>query len=331
MNSRLALVSIVIPVYGVEEYLDRCVQSVVDQDYKNLEIILVDDGSPDHCPEMCDEWAKRDARIVVVHKRNGGLASARNAGLDAITGSMVTFVDSDDWIEPNFVSTMMQWKKDSGADVCMCGASEDDASGHSVNAVTESLVHQSDGKEALRLFLYHRRYTGPVWGKIFDSVFFTGNQAIRFHEGLNSEDYYVLVQVYERMKLIYMQTSTRLYHYCFRDGSICRSSNVGSHTFDEIEIANLCCRYLERVNYPDWKAINYFRMQGCADVMFALLKKNDAEPYLAKYVKQLRRLLIPVLADGYVPLAYKFKLCFLSLFPKLSWRVRQRRLKKEGR
>lgn len=331
MNSCRPLVSIIIPVYDVENYLDRCVKSVVNQDYTNLEIILVDDGSPDHCPAMCDEWAKKDARIIVVHKCNGGLASARNAGLDIFTGSVVTFVDSDDWIEPTLVSTMVQWKNEANADVCICGNFNDNIEGHPVNIAAKSLTAQANGKEALRLFLYHKRYTGPVWGKLFDSTFFTGERAIRFHEGLNSEDYYVLVQVYERMRLVYMQTSTRLYHYCFRSGSICHTSDVDAHTFDEMRIVDLCCCYLKEVNYSDWRAINYFKMQGCADVMFALLKKNDGKAYLAKYAKQLRRLLIPVLSDRYVSLTYKFKLCFLSLFPKISWRVRQRRLKKEGR
>ena len=90
------VVSVVIPVYGVEPYLDHCIRSVVEQDYERLDIVVVDDGSPDDCPQMCDEWAARDPRIRVVHKKNGGLASARNAGLDVIVGDVVTFVDSDD-------------------------------------------------------------------------------------------------------------------------------------------------------------------------------------------------------------------------------------------
>ena len=96
MAGQQQVVSVVIPVYGVEQYLDRCIQSVVEQDYEQLDIVVVDDGSPDGCPELCDEWAARDSRIRVVHKENGGLASARNAGLDIIIGDMVTFVDSDD-------------------------------------------------------------------------------------------------------------------------------------------------------------------------------------------------------------------------------------------
>ena len=96
MNS---LISIIVPVYSVEEYLDECVQSLVNQTYTNIEIILVDDGSPDRCPDMCDEWAKKDSRIQVIHKKNGGLSSARNAGLDVAIGNYISFVDSDDFFD----------------------------------------------------------------------------------------------------------------------------------------------------------------------------------------------------------------------------------------
>lgn len=85
------LISIIVPVYKVEKYLDKCVESIVEQTYKNLEIILVDDGSPDNCPAMCDRWAEKDSRIKVIHKENGGLSSARNAGLDACTGEYIYF------------------------------------------------------------------------------------------------------------------------------------------------------------------------------------------------------------------------------------------------
>lgn len=92
-------VSVIIPVYNVEKYLDRCVESVVNQTYKNLEIILVDDGSPDNCPQICDEWAKKDSRIKVIHKKNGGPSEARNAGLEKSSGNYIAFVDSDDYLD----------------------------------------------------------------------------------------------------------------------------------------------------------------------------------------------------------------------------------------
>ena len=92
------LISVIVPIYKVEEYLNRCVESLVNQTYKNLEIILVDDGSPDNCPEMCDRWAKQDKRIRVIHKKNGGLSDARNAGMRIATGEYIAFVDSDDLV-----------------------------------------------------------------------------------------------------------------------------------------------------------------------------------------------------------------------------------------
>ncbi len=96
------LISVIIPVYKVEKYLNRCVESLLNQTYKNLEIILVDDGSPDNCPQMCDEWAKKDVRIKVIHKRNGGVSSARNCGIQNADGDYLAFVDSDDYVTENF-------------------------------------------------------------------------------------------------------------------------------------------------------------------------------------------------------------------------------------
>ena len=102
------LVSVIVPVYKVEDYLDKCVESIVKQTYKNLEIILVDDGSPDNCPSMCDSWAQKDSRIKVIHKENGGVSSARNSALDTAAGDYICFVDSDDFIEPNAVGYMLE-------------------------------------------------------------------------------------------------------------------------------------------------------------------------------------------------------------------------------
>ncbi len=100
-------ISVIIPVYNVEEYLDRCLESIVNQTYKNLEIILVDDGSPDNSPQMCDEWTKKDSRIKVIHKKNGGLSDARNVGVDNAAGEWIYFIDSDDYIELNALEILI--------------------------------------------------------------------------------------------------------------------------------------------------------------------------------------------------------------------------------
>ncbi|MGN1420913.1 MAG: glycosyltransferase family 2 protein [Eubacterium sp.] len=114
------LITVIVPVYNVEKYLDKCVESIVNQTYKNLEIILVDDGSPDNCPAMCDEWAKKESRIKVIHKANGGLSSARNAGIDIMSGQYVMFIDSDDYIEFNAVEIMYDSIQKADFDVCVC-------------------------------------------------------------------------------------------------------------------------------------------------------------------------------------------------------------------
>lgn len=118
--SEKCLISIIVPIYNVEKYLDRCVESIVNQSYKNLEIILVDDGSPDNCPKMCDEWAKKDKRIKVVHKENGGLSDARNVGFDHSKGDYILFVDSDDYIDEKMIEIMLGQLINDNSEMCIC-------------------------------------------------------------------------------------------------------------------------------------------------------------------------------------------------------------------
>ena len=114
-------VSIIVPVYKVEKYLDRCIESLIAQTLSDIEIILVDDGSPDNCPSLCDRWAKKDSRIKVIHKENGGLGFARNSGLDIACGEYVGFVDSDDFVKHDMYEALYSAAKNEDADIAMCG------------------------------------------------------------------------------------------------------------------------------------------------------------------------------------------------------------------
>lgn len=122
---RNPLVSIIVPIYGIDRYIGACIESILDQTYKNLEILLVDDGSPDRCPEICDLYAKKDNRIKVIHKVNGGLVSARKAGLKVSKGEYVGYVDGDDWIEPSFYATMVDTILEYNSDIVVAGMSRD--------------------------------------------------------------------------------------------------------------------------------------------------------------------------------------------------------------
>lgn len=121
MTNDLSLVSVIVPIYNVEKYLKRCIDSLLSQTYKNIEIILVDDGSPDNCPLMCDEFAKENSHIKVIHKQNGGLSSARLAGFKEATGEYILFVDSDDYIEKDMVERLVFATKEKNADLGICG------------------------------------------------------------------------------------------------------------------------------------------------------------------------------------------------------------------
>ena len=113
-------ISVIVPIYKVEKYIHRCIDSIINQTYKNLEIILVDDGSPDSCPRICDEYAKKDKRIKVIHKENGGLSDARNKGVDIATGDYIAFVDSDDYIHPNMYEVLIYELEKNNSDIALC-------------------------------------------------------------------------------------------------------------------------------------------------------------------------------------------------------------------
>ena len=114
------LITIIVPIYRVEQYLDRCVKSLVNQTYTKIEILLVDDGSPDSCPMLCEEWGKRDTRIKVLHKENGGLSDARNYGIVHAKGEYVSFVDSDDYVSTNYIKYLYGLIEKTGADTSCC-------------------------------------------------------------------------------------------------------------------------------------------------------------------------------------------------------------------
>ena len=206
------LVSVIVPVYKVEKYLDKCVESIVEQTYKNLEIILVDDGSPDNCPSMCDDWAARDSRIKVMHKANGGLSSARNAGLGIFGGEFVMFVDSDDWIERDAVQSLISLSGD--VDIIMCGFSIENESGEV--SYENSGKKEIKGSDILGEFVLDN-IRPEVCAKLYRSSLFSGerfDESIRYAEDLDMN--YRLMKKAEG----FISTDEGFYHYIRRSGSI---------------------------------------------------------------------------------------------------------------
>ena len=211
------LVSVIIPVYNVEKYLDRCVESVVNQTYKNLEIILVDDGSPDNCPAMCDEWAKKDERIKVIHKQNGGLSSARNAGLDNMSGEYVYFIDSDDYIELETIEVLYKLIIDNDADMAFgsyCRVS-DEGNALIDNDFTDELYILNEDSFWEKHYQMHsnsdERYVNMIvsWNKLINKSVFND---LRFDIGKIHEDEYIIHKIVSRCNTIAF-SEKKLYYY----------------------------------------------------------------------------------------------------------------------
>lgn len=214
------LVSIIVPIYNVENELERCIFSLMRQTYKNIEIILIDDGSPDRCPILCDEYAQKDDRITVIHKVNGGLSSARNAGIDVAKGQYLSFVDSDDYIDITMIDKMMEKIIYHGADISICGR-VDECMNHSETNFLLSDDFLLDSELLMRRILTWDGFDISACDKLFSSQLWDG---IRFPEGFNHEDWRTIPKIIRKSrKNVYV--AKPLYHYCHRDGSITTSIN----------------------------------------------------------------------------------------------------------
>lgn len=175
MKRAASEISVIVPIYNIAEYLSQCIESIIQQSFSNLEIILVDDGSTDGCYEICEDYKKKDSRIVVVHKENGGLVSARKVGMRTARGKYVAYVDGDDWIEPDMYEHMYRKLIEENADVVMCGRYED--TGDSCKKVFHGIPEGRYGKEELIRFVYPRMIVGSaffewevfpgLWDKLF--------------------------------------------------------------------------------------------------------------------------------------------------------------------
>ena len=216
------MISIIIPIYKVEEYLDRCVRSVVNQTYKKIEIILVDDGSPDNCPQLCDEWAIRDNRIIVIHKENGGLSSARNAGIKEARGEYILFVDSDDYIDQNTCEKLIKYAE--GVDLVVGEATiyEDKKIIHSIHTnLEENCIYT--GTECAMKEIMAGEWYAPACYNMYRRRFILDN-ALLFTEGILHEDVDYLPRLFLAAKTV-KYIKYEFYKYIIRESSICGSKS----------------------------------------------------------------------------------------------------------
>lgn len=215
-----AKISVIVPVYNAERYLERCVTSIVNQTYQNIEIILVDDGSRDRSGEMCDLFAEKDQRIKVIHKENGGASTARNIGLDICLGEYVTFVDSDDWLDIHMYENLMELMENMDGDIVECNWEiiHDEMKDIKQPEIEVTVLKRVEAEKAL--FDGSGKATILPWNKIYKKKLFENN---RFPEGMMCEDQWLLPKIYLKSKQsIYV--NQKYYYYYQSPNSVMRSS-----------------------------------------------------------------------------------------------------------
>ena len=244
------LISIIVPIYNVEQYLNQCLQSVCSQSYDNLEIILVDDGSSDRSPELCDEWAEKDSRIYVIHKQNGGLSDARNTGISCAKGKYIAFVDSDDWIEKDLYQKLWSELQQNNAQIAACRIVKVfEATLEEQKIYSEQKIFTS--KEALQTLLKGRDFCAVAWNKLYrrDVI---GD--IRFPVGRLHEDEFFTYRVIANASRLVLVPEAK-YYYRQRAGSIMDKWTI-KH-LDALDAFNERIHFLQ-VHYPDLYVMDKF-------------------------------------------------------------------------
>lgn len=235
------LISIIVPIYNVEKYLEECIESLIWQDYENIEIILVDDGAQDKSPEICNQYSEKYSKITVYHKENGGLSDARNYGIKKANGKYICFVDSDDFVKPDYISSMYNNLKKHNVQISACGYSHYYSDKKIVNKNFQNIEKKYDKDEAqiyLNLIGY---FNVAAWNKLYNKNLFDD---IEFPKGKKSEDMFIMYKIIEKAGSIYYSSEEK-YLYRQREGSITKNNNINT---DCIEASKQVYTYFKNNN-----------------------------------------------------------------------------------
>lgn len=261
------LITVVVPIYNVEKYLDKCIQSIINQTYRNLEIILVDDGSKDSSFMICDKYQTEDDRIQVIHKENGGLSDARNIGIDIAHGQYIMFIDSDDFIDLKMIEILYENLKQTDSDISLCG----------VNIVKNNKIKKNNKENKLEVFsrkqayqnLYNYRALETVvaWNKLYKIKIFDD---IRYPKGKINEDAFIIHKLLEKIdKIVY--TPQKLYFYIKRKGSI--TGNFNLKRLDELDAFEQRIQFFKEKNMQELYEKSLYRY--CASNRYCYIHVKD--------------------------------------------------------
>ncbi len=264
-------ISVIVPVYNVEQYLPKCVDSLLAQTYENLEIILVDDGSPDGSGGICDAYAEKDPRIKVIHKENGGLSSARNAGLDIAQGEYIAFVDSDDWVEPEAYKYLLGLARKYGVKLVCAGRYDvEEKTGEKTQGLCPPMEEKISSEELVRRIFLWDNVDSAAWDKLYHRSLL---EDIRYPLGVICEDVPTTYRIALKTDQVVMGNKP-IYNYLHRSGSITKSP-VSEKTFHLT--AHTAAVYEDiRRNHPALEGpARYLRVRTLSHLLLVLETKGE--------------------------------------------------------
>lgn len=279
------MISVIVPVYKVEKYLKRCVASIQDQTYKNLEIILIDDGSPDECGKMCDEFAEKDTRIKVVHQKNGGLAKARNKGLEIAKGEYITFVDSDDMLEAQMMEMLLLMiKEDADIDISICG--------HRIVYEDKERVSPKDEECKDNVILNQQELWEEIFGQLNNAVWNKMYKRsvigeLRFPEGIIHGEDLIFNLNYLRKCNKGIINQTVGYNYLKRQNSI-TSSMFSKNKLYEIEAKDIALKIVEEYMPEQLENARKYCFRARMNVLRSIYKAKKNKVYFQEVSSYLR-------------------------------------------
>ena len=278
------LISVIVPIYKVEKYIEQCVNSIIKQTYGNLEIILVDDGSPDTCPQICENFAKKDTRIKVIHKINGGLSDARNAGIKIASGDYITFVDSDDYLKLDMIENLYQLCMKYEADISQCTyirCSEDGVEDRNITSKNEEFVYYDNKMEN---FLFGKQIGVTAWGKLYKTTLF---QDIRYPKGKYHEDVFTTYKLIDKAKCVV--TTTKIGYVYRKNGTSITNEKFSLNRLHSIEGKLEQAKFISE-NYPQLLNLaNAGIIYACNQCLSQMGKSGFNDKKIDDYIKILYR------------------------------------------
>lgn len=308
MNNYDDLISLIVPIYNVEKYLDKCLTSIINQTYQNLEIILIDDGSSDNCPQICDNWAQKDNRIKVIHKKNGGVSEARNTGLDNATGNYIGFVDSDDYLHKDMYLLLLKALKESNSHLAICNyfiVENDKPNQIGISKPPTDIL----AKELLS----DHGIKGFNWNKLYSTELLKN---IRFDSNIKIwEDLLFNYQLISNHQIGYAYVSQPLYYYVQRS-----SSALHDHYSLDLTRLNVLEFIIEKLTKIDRnmcieKKVGYILMFENSKFMRQNQNPNYNYPDFKHYEEQVRIYLQEGLLTEKINLIDKLKIILAVYFP----------------